>query len=547
MIRMFKDEDMLNEAWRAQVIQEIKGQENTDRKHDSLRIYEVLRDRVKKWVMEALQKEGLKDETLVQMENRCSNISIFRKVINKLARLYVGGVERSIEENNDAEQAIDDLAKLMDFDTRLKKADRYRQAQKNCAIQVIPELDSLQSTEAQKKYNLKLRVYSPWQYDVIEDHNDRETARCIVVSDFVDRNKSQGDHIPDSGKDGRQGGLRPNFHQGDRKDQIIADHPDDAGQSYETYIWWNQKYHFTTDNAGKIINDLSPENRLNPIQYMPFATVSTDQDGQYWAQGGDDLIDGSILVNQLITDMFSLQYIQGWGQLVITGKNVSSRRIDGGPHTAIIMDHDEDDPQPSAKYISASPPIGDWLQSIEQYVALLLTTNDLSVNTVSTKLDMANFPSGVAMIVDQAEAVNSTEDSEKEFRKAERELWEITKRWQNLMLEKKALTKEFEEIGKIENAEVNVKYHEIKPIMSEKEKLENIKVRKDLGINEEIDLIIMDNPEMSREEAEAKLMTIKAEKLNNMKEVMQNALDSGDEESQDEEENPEDQSDRIEE
>ena len=64
-----------------------------------------------------------------------------------------------------------------------------------------------------------------------------------------------------------------------------------------------------------------------------------------------------------------------------------------------------------------------------------------------------------------------------------------------------------------DDLEIAVKFSEAKPAVTEAERLENIKRRKDLGINEQVDLIMLDNPDMTREEAEDKLKKILAEKL----------------------------------
>ena len=49
--------------------------------------------------------------------------------------------------------------------------------------------------------------------------------------------------------------------------------------------------------------------------------------------------------------------------------------------------------------------------------------------------------------------------------------------------------------------------------LTEKEKLENLKARKELGINEMIDLIMIDNPDMDANQAREKLLRISEENL----------------------------------
>ena len=102
------------------------------------------------------------------------------------------------------------------------------------------------------------------------------------------------------------------------------------------------------------------------------------------------------------------------------------------------------------------------------------------------------------------------------FYDVERKVAKRYQAWQNLLFDKNALDEEFSEIGKIEDIDFTVKFYEIKPEITEKEKLENLRLRKELGLNTELELIKMDNPDMTDEDAEAKLLKIKEEKLNRM-------------------------------
>lgn len=521
-VRIFKEEQILDAGYRKKVIQEIKAPENLVRKQNELKKYDIYRDRTIKWVIEKLIKDGLKESTLRQMENRASNISICRKVVNKLARSYQGGVIREVKDQN-SQIAVSELTRLLNVNQKMKKSDRYRQLHKNCMLQPIPELSSNETEGEQKKYRLKVKVLSPWQYDVIEDLNDHEQAKVVILSDFIEKN-SYLRNIESADDAGRAQGLVPNFQQGNRRDETIADSPDDAGSppKKEHFIWWSDRYHFVTDAQGNVISELSPPDLLNPIGLKPFVNVAEDQDGEFWAQGGDDLVDGSVLINTLITDMFSIAYIQGWGQMVVVGgPGVTSKQIEGGPHTAIFLEPEPGDTvQPSVSFESANPPLDMWMRAIEQYVALLLTTNDLSPSAVSTRMDAAQFPSGIAMLIEQSEATNSIEDKQECYKYAERQMWEILKRWQNTLLASDSLTEEFKAVGAFEDSNVTVRFLSPKQVVSEKEKLENLKARKDLGINTLLDLIKIDNPDLTEEEAVKKLADILKEKLNRMAEMM---------------------------
>lgn len=514
-MKLYSENDVLKLEFRQKVIKEIQAAENVDRKRDSLKRYEIYKDKIKKYVVEALATEGLKPSTIAQMSNRAANIAICRKVINKLARTYSGGVSRETSGNSQGQKAqVDDLARLLCFDEKMRKGDRYRELQKNMLFQIVPEGVGDPESGEPMLYKLSMRTLLPWHYDVIEDSRDREIARCVILSDQLKGNRSESYATENAA------GIHSNrplaLVDGNGQDEIIADTPVDAGNA-RVFVWWTSNYHFSTDEAGRILPSGDNPDHVNPIGMLPFVNNAEDQDGQFWAQGGDDLIDGTVLVNKLITDMNFIAYNQGWGQMVISGKNLKNK-FEIGPNNAIILEHEAEDPEPKVYNVSASPPLDQWMHMIEQYVALLLTTNNLSPANVSMKLDANNFPSGIGLLIEMSEATDDVSDKQKAYKDIERDIWEIVKRWQNLLLDAGELTPEFAEIGAMPaDLEVNIKFNDLKPVITEKEKLETLKMRKDLGINEMVDLIMIDNPGLTREEAEKKLLKIMEEKLKNAK------------------------------
>lgn len=514
-MKLTREQDVLELGFRRKVIEEILGTENVNRKNESLKRYDLYKDEVKKYVMESLKREGLKDETVHQMGNRCSNISICRKIVNKLARTYSGGVNR--DTGNEATNIqLDSLTELLCFDEKMRKGDRYRELQKNMLFQIVPEGTLDPKTSEKMLYKLSMRTLLPWHYDVIEDYRDRELPRCVILSDFKNANTT-GYYATEN-----EAGFhyaKPTLVSSNGKDDIIADNPRDSKEE-RVFVWWTENYHFSTDKDGNLIsNPDNPENE-NPIHILPFVNNADDQDGQFWAVGGDDLIDGSVLVNKTITDMFFIAWMQGYGQWVVTGRNIKDKIVIG-PNNAIVLDYDPDsgDPKPEVNVISTNPPLADWMSIIEQYVAMLLTTNNLSPGSVAMKLDASNFMSGIAMMIEMSEATDDVSDKQKSYKDIERSIWEIVKEWQNLLLGSGELVEEFAKIGALpEDFSPTVKFNDLKPVVSETEKLNTIKIRKEIGLNTDAELLMLDNPDLKEEDAEKKIVKIKANKVEPAKE-----------------------------
>ena len=106
------------------------------------------------------------------------------------------------------------------------------------------------------------------------------------------------------------------------------------------------------------------------------------------------------------------------------------------------------------------------------------------------------------------------EDQQQIYKDGEPKVYKILSKWHNLYLDRGQLDPEFAEVGKLdENANLAVKFLKPQAYMTEKEKLEVMQLRKDLGIDTMVDTIMRDNPELSHEEAEERLLEILEEKI----------------------------------
>ena len=503
-MRIKSEQDILKLEVRRAIIEEIKGAENQARKHEAYKRYLCYKDKTKDFVVEQLLRQ-FDQSTVEEMQYCVANVSFVRKIIDKLARVYNNGVEREIEQDDPATENLHQLEKELDFNTYIRQANKFLKLQKNLAFYVKP--CPVAQPDGSNRYTIKLDALNPYLYDVVEDYYDRTTPMAYVLSDF--------DYLPtlyttkDPAYAGRAGsdvkGVNP---QTNRKDDIIADDPDDA--KTKVFIWWTNQYHFTTDETGEII---SGEEILNPIGELPFQNFALDQDGQFWARGGQDLIDGSILINSVMTHNQHVAITQGYGQFYMRGKNLP-RNIKVGPSKAILMEYQEGEPVPELGFATASPQIDALRGLVESYIALLLTTNNLSTSSVSSSLNgQAAAPSGIAMVIDKAESMEDVNDQRQIFIDNEPAIWRKINKW--LAVYGDAMVDGLRGLSLPDNFEESfvIHFNEAAVILSEAEKLANLKARKELGIDSMIDLIKRDNPQMSDEAAKDKLEDILEEAI----------------------------------
>lgn len=502
-MKIKSESELLKPEVRKQIIEEIQSRENLIRKYQAYKRYQCYKDKTNHFVVELLLRQFDQD-TVEEMRYALSNISIVKKVIDKLARVYSNGVERTISGDENATKKLKELEKKLDVNTAVKKANRFLKLEKNVDLFVKP--CPVYDVNGGVKWTAKLEVLLPYLYDVVEDNYDRTKAMCVILSDYtppsttlanMDGKRSPISPLPDLGLQSTNG-----------KDDVIADNPKDQKMSdKKTFVFWSKNYHFTCDESGNIIQDENNPNNVNPLKVFNHINFAIDQDGAFWAEGGDDLIDGAILINALITHTTHVGTVQGYGQFYMTGENLP-RSIKVGPTKAIIAEYKKDEQaKPEMGFLNANPQLDSLRGLIEMYIALYLTTNNLSTSGVSTQLSGGGtLPSGIALILDKAESLEDIQDQRQVFIDKEPDMWEAinaelkTYGDANLVEELKGL-----QLPDNFKENFNIKFHDPSPIMSEAEKLQNMKLRQELGIDTMISLMMKDDPSLSEEQAEEKL------------------------------------------
>jgi hypothetical protein len=148
------------------------------------------------------------------------------------------------------------------------------------------------------------------------------------------------------------------------------------------------------------------------------------------------------------------------------------------------------------------------------YVALILSTNNLSTAGVASNLNGGTpFPSGIAMMLDKSESMEDVEDQRQVFIDNEPVMWRIYSKWHALLKSRNELSEKLNSISFPENPEVNLQFGQPKAIESEKERLEVLKLKKDLGLVSMIDMIKKEYQGLDDTRATAKLKEILEEKM----------------------------------
>lgn len=577
-VMITSEADLLSIEKRKALIDEFAGAANQRRKADAFKAYECLKDKTINYVYDLLTKE-FEPDTVAEMQYAMTNVSILRKVIDKLAKVYANGVKRTMPKKDEGTaaapkkidinadpnapatpadpnapavaptdpnappappvaeiispedakaladtQAIEEAADYLEMNKAMKKTNRYFRTFKNCLAYVRPKQreDGL--------FDIGVEVLPPFHYDVVEAPYNPQEALAVIISDYVPTRKPLY-AIGDAALAGRTGYRESHVVdapvQSTPNTGIVQNVQGASGESdKKRYIWWTKNYHFTTNSKGEIVSD---GDFKNPIMKLPFVNFVGDQDGCYWAEGGSYLVDAGIKINVDITNAKHVAVSQGYGQMFMTGKNLP-KSIKVGPTHCVQVEYDKDtDPTPAIGYLQSNPPLGDLKSLIEMQVALMLTTNNLSTSGFSVSLQGGkDFASGIALMIDKSESIDDINDQAEIFIKKEPRVWDVAKDWFDVYGSMRLLSEEATQVkipGDV--IDLNLQFPSPKQVVSEKEQIENLKARKDLGLNTEIELIMRDDPSLTEKEAEEKLAKIKAEKTANMDAAVSNMMTQG--------------------
>jgi len=500
-MRLFNEDQLLDENFRKQVIEEIDGNENLERKAEAKKRYEVYKDRTKPYVLKMLNEESTDKKAVEEAINRTANVSFTREIVEKKSMVYKDGVTREAVDGD--QEVIDQIADMLDVNSKMKKTNAYAELFKNALVGVLPYENPVNLG----KYKLMMRVYQPYLYDAIEDGTNPEIARCFIFSNYVPARTPKA-ALPNQA--GNREAPKPyNTSNGDGIDQKIADNPDDKGANKREFIWWSNKYHFTTNEKGQIIPGRQEDDLANPIGCMPFHNFSQDQDGQFWAKGGDDIVDAGILLNLLLTDLFYIAKYQGMGIGYMFGKGVP-KNMKVGASAFVSVEMEDGDPTPQMGFATSNPPIEAHLAMIKEYLTYTLLTNKLSPDSADATMSV----SGIHEMVKQSQNTADIEDQREMYRDGEPTIFNIIFKWLDLYKERQLLDDDLKELDKVSaETKVRVKFKDAQPFMTEKEKLEVIEKRLELRLDSMLDALKRDNPDLTDDEAKEKLRGIMEQNL----------------------------------
>lgn len=405
-------------SYRKKIIDQINNDENKDRKKESLKRFEIFKNRQERYILQKLNEEFT--EKTVREMRKVTSINIAPRIIKEEASIYNDAPERVFGEVSEKEtEALDAHYRASKVNVGLKLANEYYKLFDQCALYVIP-MDG----------KLWVKPLAPHWYDVIPSDDNPERAEVYILN-ILD--KQEYLNAPLNNTDNRLGtgnDINKKRTISDGQNQIIADR-DDYKSKLNKYVVWSKDFHFTMNGEGTITSDL--ENIKNDLGRLPFIDIASEKDFEFFCRYGSDTTDFAIDYGVQLSDHSNILRMQGYSQAIIAAEKEPDNIVVGPNHTIFLQQDPNSTVAPSFSFASPSPDLGSSLATLETLLKLLLTAKGLDPETVTGTGDGNRYNSGLDRLLAMIDKFEATKADYDLFRDVEDELKDLIIAWNNIL------------------------------------------------------------------------------------------------------------------
>ena len=471
--------DLLNKQVVSTIITQIDSSENRDFRTASWDAYQVYNGNQFVYTQNELKKAFPKSWDKMTV----SDISISQKVMAKIAKAYKQTPLRFLEDKN---EELQELYSKAGHDRAMRSFDLWYNLHRECLFWVNWNEGYMPV------------VLQPHEYSVIINP-DTLKLECVILN-YPDQTITS---IINTGQDGIN--------------ELIADSQADAAGNSKTYVMWTDDQHVVVRRNAEVIDDRIhvnidyvdiPDNpsNVNPLGVLPFVYRSRDAISEKPLP--NPLTRQSTTWNFQNSFYLSSANIQGFGQLVIT-KSVDDPdigKVTSGLTTGMVINqsNNPDSPAADAKYINPKPDLNGQKEALMTYLAEVVSEHT-GGGVKGVKGDSQSFSSALERMISESPVQEIIESNQSTYSDVEKEAFEILK-----------IQMDNEGANIFRDDSLEIIFTKPKVLISDKEVLENIEKRINLGLIEKHEALMLLDPNMSEEAAKEKLIRIQDEKMTNM-------------------------------
>lgn len=490
----------LNQEVIIKMIEEINSSEERGRRALAKRRHDIYKDGGRHFLIEQIIREFGRDAL---KEMRLAPINLLKKIVNKRSTIYKRPALRKTEKASD-QALVDFYTEELALNEVMQKAHRYLTLFSNNVIYTRPKGDKLVTN-----------VVPPYLYSISSNPMDRTEIEVYVFNSFLEEGMvTPQENVPSASGIENFSQERGFKTKGDQVDSRESE----TNLTQRFYMFWSKDKHFTTnENGEKLLLDPNADHEsmdVNPIQLLPIINVAKDRDNEAWATQGEDMIDLTIAIQLGWTDMLTIAKHQGFSILTVVSEE-EPKKLTIGVNRAIWLKQNQEGPTPNISYVTAQSPLSEYNEMLMDLLGLLLTTNDMDPGSIGGKGSTRSFTSGFHALIAMSDNLEAVEMDKPSLLDAEKQHWEVIKRWHNWMFDTGTLNQKSRNLGKFsEDLVVNIQFADIKPLESEDEVIARVEKLRGQGLITKKDALKKLNPDLTDDEIEAKLQEIESEMMN---------------------------------
>jgi hypothetical protein len=274
--------------------------------------------------------------------------------------------------------------------------------------------------------------------------------------------------------------------------EVCITRNDPAGQSTEvTFSRWTAQTFQRLDYRGQILEEYE-----NPYARLPFIPIWSEPPlDSFWLPGANDLVMCQDAINQILSDLLYTLRLQSSSVFYIKGGGtIPNDKLTIGPGQILLLPEKAD-----IGFASPNAPTNEALASVEALMKQAAMTNGLSAASVNLA---PREESGRAKLVGNAELEEMRADDLALFARYEDQLFDTFRTVWNAHNPARQISQE---------AVLWCEFYRPEPTQTPLEKAQTWRNLLDLGIISPVDVVMVQNADLSREQAIEQLKQTQAE------------------------------------
>lgn len=484
--------DLMDKSVVAQILSEMEKSEDKDRRRDAFDSWQIYSGNSKEYITHMLRE---KRPTSWQGYSN-PQIAISKMITDTISKSYKEKPLREVtdDESGQKTERLHDIYKEGHAHRQLMFMDHMTNLHKYSLFWVTWR-------DLEQKY--QFWSLQPYEFSVIRNKNTGELT-CVILN--------YGDTTITTNSRGNSDGIN----------DLIAEDQHDSGANQEVYAMWT-KDNFVlikkmiksvqTREGTKIqvgieyISNPDNPNNENRIGVLPFVFLTKETAIDYPTRS--PLMDQTLTSNHQIAEYMTAANIST-GQLKVKYPEKFEgmfKKLTRGLMAAIKLPQssDPDDAETDVTYINPNSDLAGMRQSVLDYISMVFQEHGIK-NASIVNDGSASFNSGIERALANASVDDLVMQHNEMYEQVEKQLFQIIKAWDSFLG-----NNVFDE-----DDELIVKFKKPTILISDSEIRQNIRNDLELGLITRLDAIKILNPNLSDEEAEAKLEDIENERMNRM-------------------------------